>query len=179
MIRMLSIGDTIKKLGIDERIFPSIQDVLTQLLATLVIVFLLAKFLWKPARKYIDARKNYVASNIEEATKKNEEAGKLLATAQERIDNSESEAVEIVKNAKKEAQAEADKIIESANKTAKDRIEQANLEIESAKRESLEEMRKEIIDVAMLAATKVVEREIDAKDNEKFLKDFVKEVTHE
>ena len=62
MIRMLSIGDTIKELGIDERIFPSIQDVLTQLLATLVIVFLLAKFLWKPARNYIDARKKYVAS---------------------------------------------------------------------------------------------------------------------
>ena len=179
MIRMLSIGDTIKELGIDERIFPSIQDVLTQLLATLVIVFLLAKFLWKPARNYIDARKKYVASNIEEAETKNAEAGKLLSIAQEKLDKSDDEAVEIVKNAKKEAQLEADKIIESANKTAKDRIEQANIEIESAKRESLEEIRKEIIDVAMLAAQKVVEREIDTKDNKKFLDQFVKEVTHE
>ena len=179
MLNILSISDKIADLDVGNRIFPQIQDVLTQLLATLVIVLLLAKFLWKPAKKYIDARKNYVASNIEEAAKRNEEAGKLLAVAQERIDNSESEAAEIVKNAKKEAQAEADKIIESANRTAKDRIEQANLEIESAKRQSLEDMRKEIIDVAMLAATKVVEREIDAKDNEKFLKDFVKEVTHE
>jgi len=74
---------------------------------------------------------------------------------------------------------EAEKIIESANKTAKDRIEQATIEIESAKRESLEEIRKEIIDVAMLAATKVVEREIDTKDNKKFLDQFVKEVTNE
>ena len=71
------------------------------------------------------------------------------------------------------------KFIESANKTAKDRIEQANIEIESAKRESLENIRKEIIDVAMLAAQKVVEREIDTKDNKKFLDQFVKEVTHE
>jgi len=174
-----SISDAISDLDVGNRIFPQIQDVLTQLLATLVIVFLLAKFLWKPAKKYIDARKNYVASNITEAENKNAEAGKLLAVAQERIDHSEEEAAEIVKNAKKEAQAEADKIIESANKTAKDRIEQANLEIESAKRESLEEIRKEIIDVAMLAATKVVEREVDTKDNQKFLKDFIKDVTNE
>ena len=74
---------------------------------------------------------------------------------------------------------EAEKIIESANKTAKDRIDQANLEIESAKRESLEDIRKEIIDVAMLAAEKVVEREIDAKDNKKFLDNFVKDVVNE
>jgi F-type H+-transporting ATPase subunit b len=99
MLNILSISDKIADLDVGNRIFPAIQDVLTQLLATLVIVFLLAKFLWKPAKKYIDARKNYVSSNIDEATKKNEEAGKLLAVAQERIDNSELEAAEIVKNA--------------------------------------------------------------------------------
>jgi F-type H+-transporting ATPase subunit b len=179
MMRLLSISDAIEKLEIGDRIFPSIQDVLTQLLATLVIVFLLAKFLWKPAKKYIDARKNYVASSIEDAEKKNEEAGKLLAIAQEKLDKSDDEAVEIIKNAKKEAHIEADKIIESANKTAKDRIEQANIEIERARRESLEEIRKEIIDVAMMAAEKVVEREIDTKDNKKFLDKFVKDVVNE
>jgi len=179
MLNILSISDKIADLDVGNRIFPAIQDVLTQLLATLVIVFLLAKFLWKPAKKYIDARKAYVSSNIEDAEKKNEEAGKLLSVAQEKLDKSDDEAVEIIKNAKKEAQMEAEKIIESANKTAKDRIEQATIEIESAKRESLEEIRKEIIDVAMLAATKVVEREIDTKDNKKFLDQFVKEVTNE
>ena len=179
MLNILSISDDIAGLEVGNKIFPQIQDVLTQLLATLVIVFLLAKFLWKPAKKYIDARKNYVASNIEEAAKKNEEAGKLLSIAQERLDKSEDEAVEIIKNAKKEAQTEAEKIIESANKTAKDRLDQANIEIESAKRESVDAIRKEIIDVAMLAAAKVVEREVDAKDNKKFLEAFVKDVTNE
>ena len=179
MLNILSISDKISDLDVGNRIFPSIQDVLTQLLATLVIVFLLAKFLWKPAKNYIDARKKYVAGNIEDAEKKNEEAGKLLSIAQEKLDKSDDEAVEIIKNAKKEAQMEAEKIIESANKTAKDRIDQANLEIESAKRESLEEIRKEIIDVAMLAAEKVVEREIDAKDTKKFLDKFVKDVVNE
>ena len=178
-MRFISISDAISDLEVGERIFPSIQDVLTQLLATLVVVFLLAKFLWKPAKKYIDARKDYIKNNLEAAESKNSEAGKLLEAAQLRIDSSEEEAAEIVKNAKKEAQLEADKIIESANKTAKDRIEQANIEIESAKRESLADIRKEIIDVAMLAATKVVEREINEKDNEKFIREFVKDVTHE
>ena len=179
MLNILSISDDIAGLDVGNRIFPQIQDVLTQLLATLVIVFLLAKFLWKPAKGYIDARKKYVAENIEDAAKKNEEAGKLLAIAQEKLDKSDDEAVEIIKNAKKEAQIEADKIIESANKTAKDRLEQVNIEIESAKRESVEAIRKEIIDVAMLAATKVVEREVDTKDNKKFLEAFVKEVVNE
>lgn len=178
-MNFLSISDAIKKLDVGNRIFPSIQDVLTQLLATLVVVFLLAKFLWKPAKNYIDARKNYVKNNLDEAEKKNTEAGELLQTAQEKIDSCEDEAVAIIENAKREAQIEADKIIESANKTAKERVEQANMEIDSAKRESLEDIRKEIIDVAMLAAGKVVEREIDSKDNDKFLRDFVKDITNE
>lgn len=177
MIEFLSIGDAIKKLDIKGRLFPvNVVDILVQLTATLIAVFLLAKFLWKPAKRYIAKRKEYVESNIAEAKKQNEEASKLLEEAKERIDSSISEAAKIVDDAKKEAEIKSAEVIAKANQTAKDKINQAELEIAHAKEEAAEDVRKQIIDVAILAAGAVSEKNVDNAENKKFVEDFIKDI---
>ena len=54
---------------------------LVQLLATFILVLILAKFLVKPARKYISERQAYIQGNLDEANNKNIEADEKLADA--------------------------------------------------------------------------------------------------
>ena len=177
MIEFLSIGDAIKKLDIKGRLFPvNVVDILVQLTATLIAVFLLAKFLWKPAKRYIAKRKEYVESNIQGAKEKNEEAAKLLEEAETERADANNEAKTIVEDAKKEAEIKAAEIIAKANQTAKDKMNQAELEIAHAKEEAAEDVRKQIIDVAILAAGAVSEKNVDNAENKKFVEDFIKDI---
>ena len=54
--------------------------------------------------------------------------------------------------------------------------EKALRDIEKQKLEAQEDIHREIVDVALLAAQKIVEREIDENDNTRLVEDFIKEV---
>ena len=47
--------DDLKTVG--DKIFPNWQDLVIQLLATLIVVLIVFKFLYKPAQKFIQKRK--------------------------------------------------------------------------------------------------------------------------
>ena len=53
--------------------------------------------------------------------------------------------------------------------------EKARKDIENERIQMKEELSKEVIDVALLAASKVVEREVSKEDNEKLIDNFIKE----
>ena len=78
-----------------------------------------------------------------------------------RIANVEEEGREIIKASKQQADAQAQIIIEEARKQASDIIAKAEKTIEQEKAQAMEEMRKEIASIAMLAAEQIVGREID------------------
>ena len=68
---------------------------------------------------------------------------------------------EILLKAEEEAQAKKDKALR---------------DIEKQKLEAKEDIHREIVGVALLAAQKIVEREIDEKDNTRLVEDFIKDV---
>ena len=72
----------------------------------------------------------------------------------------EAEGREIIRDAKIKADAQAREIIEDANKQATEILNKAEKNIEREKQKAMEEMRKEVAALAMLAAERIVEREI-------------------
>lgn len=68
---------------------------------------------------------------------------------------------EILLKAEEEAQAKKDKALR---------------DIEKQRLEAKEDIHREIVGVALLAAQKIVEREIDEKDNTRLVEDFIKDV---
>ena len=53
--------------------------------------------------------------------------------------------------------------------------EKARKDIENERTQMKEELSKEVIDVALLAASKVVEREVSKEDNERLIDSFIKD----
>ena len=73
------------------------------------------------------------------------------------------EGREIVKNAKIKADAQAREIIEKANKQASRIISQAEQEIEKEKAVALSELKNEIGVLALMAAEKIIEKQIQVE----------------
>jgi F-type H+-transporting ATPase subunit b len=84
-----------------------------------------------------------------------------MANYSKRIANVEEEGREIIKASKQQADAQAQIIIDEARQQASEIIAKAERTIEQEKAQAMEEMRKEIASIAMLAAEQIVGREID------------------
>lgn len=159
--------------GIFNKIFPNIGSLVVQLIATIILVFFVVKFFWKPIKKNIDIRREYIKNNIDEAGKLKEEAQLNLNTSTTKIKEATVQARRKIEEAEAEALLVRQKILKEAEEEAQRRIQLAEEQIAKEREEARQEIEKEIINVAMAAASKIVEREINSDDNERLVKEFL------
>ncbi len=116
--------------------------------------------------KIIDERNREVADNIHAAENKVLEAEKLKESYEKQLADIENQGREIVREAKLKADAQARNILQDAeNKTAM-LLKQTEDEIERLKKKTLEDMRQEIGALAIFAAEKILERELDHQEHQ-------------
>ncbi len=149
------------------------------LINTLIIFLIFRIFLYKPVCKILDQRKELAAKEIADAQAAKESAEKTEQEYLAKLADAKAEAAEIMKQATARAQAREEEIISDANKNAAEIKAKAEEAIERDKKRAMNEIKDEISDIVILAATKVVEKEISAKDNEELISDFLVNVGNE
>ncbi len=146
------------------------------LINTLIIFLIFRIFLYKPVCKILDKRKEMAASEISEAQKAKEAAQKAEEEYTARLADAKNEAAEIVKQATLRAQKREEEIVSEAAKKAADIRAKAEENIERERQKAVNEIKDEISEMVVMAASKVVEKEISAKDNEALISKFLNEV---
>ena len=128
---------------------------------TVIVLFLvLKKFFFEKVKNFMETRSNSIQDAFDSAEAVNRRADEKMQNYTKRIANVEAEGREIIRDAKIKADAQAREIIEDANKQATEILNKAEKNIEREKQKAMEEMRKEVAALAMLAAERIVEREI-------------------
>ena len=128
---------------------------------TVIVLFLvLKKFFFEKVKNFMETRSNSIQDAFDSAEAANRRADEKMQNYTKRIANVEAEGREIIRDAKIKADAQAREIIEDANKQATEIMNKAEKNIEREKQKAMEEMRKEVAALAMLAAERIVEREI-------------------
>lgn len=163
------------------------QDLVTivpwTLIATLCNLFLqmwlIKKFLFKPIREVLEKRKAKADAEISEATKAKEEAEAMKAEYEQNMKDAREKASEIVSTAQKSATLQSEEILKEANAQAVALKAKAEKDIAQEKRKAVNEIKDEIGDMAMEIAGKVIERELNAKDHEKLIDEFINNVGEE
>ena len=146
------------------------------LINTLIIFLIFRIFLYKPVCKILEKRKQMAAAEIDDARKAKEEAEKAQQEYTARLADAKAEAEEIVKAATLRAQKREEVILSEANQKAAEIRAKAEETIEKDKQRALNEVKDEISEMVVMAAQKVVEKEISAKDNEAIIAKFLEEV---
>lgn len=160
-----------------DRIFGLDAQALYQALFTMANVLLLfgvlGYFLFIPAKKFMEKRTQRIKANISEAEYKNKTAEQLKADYEEKLKNINKEADEILAEARKKAIAREDEIIHEARDEAHRIMNRAHLEIEREKEQAKDDMRKEIIEVATLMASKFVAGSMDNKTRDALIDETI------
>ena len=138
-----------------------LNTIVFTLINTLIIVLLYFFFLHKPVCKILDERAKTVNKDMDDAQKAKEEAARIVA------------------DATKKAQAREDEIISAANEEAASMKQRAEESIEREKKRAVNEIKEEISDMVVMAASKVAEKEINAQDNEKIIDSVLSQIGKE
>ena len=146
------------------------------LINTLIIFLIFKFFLFKPVGKVLDKRKEMAASAIKDAEDAKAKAEAAEKEYNESLANAKAEAAEIVKQATLREQKREEEIVNEANQKAADIRAKAEENIERDKQRALNEVKDQISELVVMAAGKVVEKEISASDNEEIISKFLSEV---
>ncbi|KKK37949.1 ATP synthase F0F1 subunit B [Mesobacillus campisalis] len=150
-------------------------DILFQLIMFLVLLALLKKYAWGPLMGIMKQREEHIAGEIDAAEKSRTEASKLLEEQRELLKQARTEAQGLIENAKKQGDIQRDEIIALA-RTESDRIrESAKLEIEMQKEQAVAAIREQVATLSVMIASKVIEKELSAADQEKLINDYIVE----
>jgi F-type H+-transporting ATPase subunit b len=132
----------------------------------LILVLVLKHILFDKVNKIIDDRNSEIIDNIATAEHKVIEADKLRESYEKEIANLENKGREIVRDAKVKADAQAKDIIQEAEEKTTALIRQTEAEIERLKKKALEDMKEEIGALAIFAAEKILEKQLDHQEQQ-------------
>lgn len=146
---------------------------IAQILNFLFLVFILAKFVYKPLLNVMEARKNKIASDLEAADTAKVEAEAVKAEYAAKLADARQEAQAIIENARKNAQAAHDKIM-AETKAEQDQVVAAAKEtIALEKQKALADVRAQVINLSMVAASKIVEQKLGSEEDKKMAGEIV------
>ncbi|WP_338751984.1 F0F1 ATP synthase subunit B [Bacillus sp. FJAT-52991] len=154
-------------------------DILFQLVMFIVLLALIKKFAWGPLMGIMQEREQHIASEIESAEKSRVEANKLLDETRAELKASRQEAQSIIENAKKIGDDQKNEIIAAARAEAERLKESAKMEIDQQKEQALAAVREQVASLSVLIASKVIEKELSAADQEKLINEYIKEAGEE
>ncbi len=149
----------------------------TLFFATLVLfglfAFVLAKFAWGPLLAAIDGREKAVREDIEGAHKANAEAQTLLAQHKEMLRQAGREREEMVARAKQDAEAFKNDLMAKARTEADLIVTRAKEQIGREKGQAIQELRAQVADIAVEAASKIVKSSLTPEAQKKLVTDYI------
>lgn len=149
---------------------------LFQILNTVILVALLRHFLFQPVKSIIEKRQQGIVDQLDDAKNKNVDAEKLIDTYNTKLKSVEEEARVMIHEASVKAEKRAQEIIKAAEKDAVLIKERAEKEIEREKVKAVNDLKEEIVSLSLLAASKVLEKDIDQNQHEELITQFLNEV---
>lgn len=148
----------------------SIQEILTQAGAFLLLVFVLKKMAWKPLLKLLDDRRNKIAGEFEKIDHTKSEVEKLKQDYEHARSHIEEEARAKIQQAIDEGKTISKELQETARKESRMILEKAKEDIQLEVAKAKVTLRHEIADLTLAATERILNEKLDeAKDKELIL----------
>lgn len=151
-------------------------DIIFQLAMFLILLALLRKYAFGPVMNIMKQREEHIANEIGSAELSNQEAKKLVEEQKDLLKQARIESQSLVENAKKIGEKQKEEIV-LAGRAESERIKQAAMqEITQEKEQAITALREQVASLSVMIASKVIEKELNEKEQEKLIDDYIKEV---
>lgn len=157
-------------LGFDKQFLISLG---IQLINSLILFAGLSRLLFKPVRAFMAARTERIKEQMDTAQSRYNEATSLKEEYETKLSNIQTEADEIMREARKKALEKEEQILQEAKAEAEAVRQRAMVDIEREQERAKDDLRKEMIEVASLMAGKFVASSMDESTQNQLLEQVI------
>jgi F-type H+-transporting ATPase subunit b len=155
---------------------PGIGLMIWTLVAFGATLYVLNKFAFPRIAEALDRRRAAIEESIDHAERTKREADELLEEYRARLREAREQAEEITVRARRAADSLADDAKAAASKQREEMLAATRREIEAETRRALDEIRKEVANLTVVATEKVTRKSLTPDDHRRLIEEALHEV---
>jgi F-type H+-transporting ATPase subunit b len=155
---------------------PNVGLMIWTLLAFGTTLYLLNKLAFPRIAEALDKRRQAIEDSIESAARSKREADELLEEYRARLREARGQAEDITARARKAADSLADESKAQANRQREELMASTRRDIEAETRRALDEIRKEVANLTVIATERVTRKSLTPEDHRRLIEDALGEV---
>ena len=154
-------------------ITPQMGTFLWTLITFVFVVWVLARYAWKPLLGALDSRENAIRESIDQAQQDREDAQKLLREHKELVAEARRERAAALEAGRADAEKLRAEILDEAGKQRQQLLDQTDEQIQAGLRQARGEMRGMVVDLSIRAAEKLLVTNLDNATQRRLVEDYL------
>jgi len=150
---------------------------LVEVLAFLLMLAVMAKWVFPPVMAAAEARQNQIEETLKTAERTRDETTTALAEAKQELDAARLQAREVIDRAKRETAIEVDELRRKTQLDAQEQLQRAREEITAERDRVMQDLRREVGALVVAAAGHVLGESIDAAAHQRLIDESLAKVT--
>jgi F-type H+-transporting ATPase subunit b len=155
----------------------SLPTLLAQIINFAILLVLMYLVAYRPIMKMFDERSRKIKESMEQTEFIKEQAAHAEEEAEKRIEAASKEGQEMVARAVRTGEEVRQQAQQEAKQDAETLIARARTEIQRERDGAIDELRKEVADLTIMAAEKVIDRSLDKEAHRQLIDKVLKEST--
>jgi F-type H+-transporting ATPase subunit b len=155
---------------------PGLGLMIWTLVLFLFTMWVLSKVAFPKIQEALDKRAKAISESIEAAERQRKESDELLAEYRGRLEEAREQADDIMARARKAAETAEAEAKSAGKERGEELVAAAQREIDAATRRSLDQIRKEVADLTVLATEKVTRKSLSEEDQRRLVEEALSEV---
>ena len=153
-----------------------LQEILAQIVAFVILLWVLRKVAWKPLLSLLDERRNRIQEAFDKIESSRKEIDALKSDYEKKFAEIEHEARSKIQEAMAEGRGLASEIQEKARQEAREILERAkeNIELEIGKARI--ELKDVIVSLTLQATENLLREKLDPSEHKRLISQFLEEV---
>jgi F-type H+-transporting ATPase subunit b len=157
-------------------ISPNVGLMIWTLVVFLISLFILRKWVFPLIGEALDKRAKTIEGEIDGAAELRQEADKVLAEYRERLKEARAQSEEILQRARQTAEAHEHEARDQGKEILAEAAKRAERDIEAATKRALDDIRREVADLTVLATEKVTRKTLDDADQRRLVEEALGEL---
>ncbi len=152
------------------------QQILTQILGFLIVLWVLKRFAWKPILTLLEERRQKIKAEFDEAARRKEDANQLLASYEAKLKEIDALARARIQEAVSEAQKIAAEIKEEARKEGRELVVRSQAEIARELAKAKVQLKEDMVAISLTATEKIISQKLDEPGHRRLIDEFLSKV---
>jgi F-type H+-transporting ATPase subunit b len=142
----------------------------------LVLLGLLAKFAWRPLLEALDSRQNAIRKSLDDAQQAKVELDRLHQESAQIVSKARAEADAIITRSRGDADRLREEMKQKAKADAEAIVKSAERQIQLETARAVQQIRHEAVDLSVMIASKIIQRNLSKEDNLRLIEDALQQV---